>query len=177
MKVLRAIINGIAVFVENLSMWPSFVAILGMVLMVFISVFSRLFGYPLQPVEEYTGYFAAIITMFSLAYILKRASHVAVDYIPQRLSRKPRIILETTTLSISLVIVILFLIAGTRLTIESFVTKRLAWTIMETPLGYVQMIIPIGLILFIFQIVYELVNDIRALFGSREEGKIEEASL
>jgi len=164
-KVLGVILNGVSGFVERLSMWPSFFAILAMVVMVFVSVFSRYLGKPLQPVEEYTGYLAAIITMFSLAYILKRSSHIAVDFIPQVLGSKQRTALEAVTLLVSLVIVILLLIAGTRLAIESLVTNRLSWTIMETPLGYVQMIIPVGLALFIFQIVNELVNKFRALFS------------
>jgi TRAP-type C4-dicarboxylate transport system permease small subunit len=167
MKVLRSIVSGVSSFVESLSMWPSFFAILAMVTMVFISVFSRFLGYPLQPVEEYTGYLAAVITMFSLAYILKRSSHVSVDFIPQLLGKKQRTALEMVTMLISLTIVVIFLIASARLAIDSLVTKRLAWTIMETPLGYVQMIIPIGLVLFTFQIVYELVNKMRVLF-SRE---------
>lgn len=165
MKVLGVILNGVSGFVERLSMWPSFVAILAMVVMVFVSVFSRYLGKPLQPVEEYTGYLAAIITMFSLAYILKRSSHISVDFIPQLLGPKQRTALEAVTMLISLGIVVLLLIAGTRLTIESLVTNRLAWTMMETPLGYVQLIIPVGLTLFIFQIVYALVNKFRVLFS------------
>ena len=90
MKVLGVILNAVSGFVERLSMWPSFVAILAMVVMVFVSVFSRYFGKPLQPVEEYTGYLAAVITMFSLAYILKRSSHISVDFIPQLLGPKQR---------------------------------------------------------------------------------------
>jgi len=163
-KVLSRIVQGISQTVEAVSMWPSFFAVLAMATMVFIGVMSRYLGRPLYFVEEYTGYLAAVITIVTLAYILKRSTHISVNFIPELLPRRGRIGLETATLLISLGVVVMLLVAGINLVIDSFVSQRTAWTIMETPMGWVQLIIPVGLGLLIIQIMFELVNKIKSLF-------------
>lgn len=164
-KVLSRIAQGISRGVEAASMWPSFFAVLAMATMVFIGVASRYLGRPLYFVEEYTGYLAAVITIVTLAYILKRSTHISVNFVPELLPRRGRIGLETATLLISLGVVVMLLIAGTNLVIDSFVAHRTAWTIMETPMGWVQLIIPVGLGLLIIQIMFELVNKIKSLLS------------
>ena len=164
-KVPSRIVQGISQTVEAASMWPSFFAVLAMATMVFIGVTSRYLGRPLYFVEEYTGYLAAVITIVTLAYILKRSTHISVNFIPELLPRRGRIGLETATLLISLGVVVMLLIAGINLVIDSFVAHRTAWTIMETPMGWIQLIIPVGLGLLIIQIMFELVNKIKLLLS------------
>ena len=164
-KSSNRIVGGISKVLENISMWPPFFAVLAMALMITVSIFSRYFGYPLQPVEEYTGYLAAIITMIGLTYILKRSHHIAIDLLPQSLRGKGRIALETITMLVSLGVVILFFITGTNLAIDSLVKHKTSWTVTATPLGWVQLIIPFGLGLFIIQILFELSNKFKTLFS------------
>jgi len=135
-----------------------------MVTIVSISIASRYLGFPLHFVEEYTGYLAAVITMVTLAYILKRSTHISIDFVPGLLSRRGRIGLETVTMLVSLGVVVLLFIAGTNLVINSFAVNRTAWTIAETPMGWVQLIVPIGLGLLIIQMLFNLVNKIKSLF-------------
>jgi len=163
-KVPSRIAQGISQTVEAVSMWPSFFAVLAMATMVFIGVMSRYLGRPLYFVEEYTGYLAAVITIVTLAYILKRSTHISVNFIPELLPRRGRIGLETVTMLVSLSVVVLLFIAGTNLVINSFVAHRTAWTIAETPMGWVQLIVPIGLGLLIIQMLFNLVNKIKSLF-------------
>jgi len=163
-KVPSRIAQGISQTVEAASMWPSFFAVLAMVTIVSISIASRYLGFPLHFVEEYTGYLAAVITMVTLAYILKRSTHISIDFVPGLLPRRGRIGLETVTMLVSLSVVVLLFIAGTNLVINSFVAHRTAWTIAETPMGWVQLIVPIGLGLLIIQMLFNLVNKVKSLF-------------
>lgn len=163
-RVLSRITQGISQTVEAASMWPSFFAVLAMVTIVSISIASRYLGFPLHFVEEYTGYLAAVITIMTLAYILKRSTHISIDFVPGLLTRRGRIGLETVTMLVSLGVVVLLFIAGTNLVISSFAVNRTAWTIAETPMGWVQLIIPIGLGLLIIQMLFNLVNKIKSLF-------------
>ncbi len=163
-KVLSRIAQGTSQIVGTASMWPPFFAVLAMVTMVSISIASRYLGRPLHFVEEYTGYLAAVITMVTLAYILKRSKHISIDFVPELLPRRGRIGLETVTMLVSLGVVVLLFIAGTNLVIDSFAVNRTAWTIAETPMGWVQLIVPVVLGLLIIQRLFELVNKIKSLF-------------
>lgn len=160
-KKQSGILHILSNIVEATSMWPPVIAVLAMATMVFVSIMMRTFGAPLQFVNEYTGYLAAVITMITLGYILKRSSHVAITLIPNKLPVRGRAGLEIVSLLLSLAVVTMFIYTGTMLVIDSFVKNRTAWTVVETPLGWVQLIIPIGLLLLFIQIVYEIARRIR----------------
>ncbi len=155
---------------EGISMWPVFFAVLAMGLMVTTSIISRYFGYPLQPVEEYTGYLAAIITMIGLTYIQRRSAHISIDLLPQSLPPKGRLALSTITTLVSLAVIVFLFVAGIYIAADSFAKHRVSWTVMETPMGIVQLIIPIGLGLFIIQLIIDLVSKFRSL-SSRDNTK------
>lgn len=153
---------------EGISMWPVFFAVLAMGFMVTASIISRYFGYPLQPVEEYTGYLAAIITMIGLTYIQRRSAHISIDLLPQSLPPRGRLVLTTITTLVSFAVIVFLFYTGTYTAADSFAKHRVAWQVTETPMGIVQLIVPIGLGLFIIQLVIDLVKNFRAIFSRVE---------
>lgn len=153
---------------ETISYWPVFFAVLAMVVMVTASIISRYFGYPLQGVEEYTGYLAAVITMIGLMYIQRKSTHISIDLLPQTLRGKKKIAIEAIHMTISAIVLIVLLGAGTFVAVDSFVKHRVSWQVVETPMGVVQLIVPIGLTMFLIQVIVDIYKKFRALGSGAE---------
>ena len=149
---------------EAIGMWPAFAAVLAMVSLVFVGVVTRFFGHPLPFVDEYVGYLVAVVVFMALSYVLKRKAHVAVKFLPNALPPRGRTVLELSTLLISLGVVTLLLVATANLVISAFETGRTAWTVMETPLWPVLLIMPIGFRFFIIEILIQAIKMVKSLF-------------
>ena len=170
MKMLRKFITRASQVLNFISEWPGLLAILIMAVTVVMGVTSRyIFHYPLHFVDEYNGYLNAVVIMLPLAYVLKRAGHirlsVVVNALPQRVAKS----LDLVTILVSFSIVIVLIISAIRLVIKSFASGTLAYTVLATPLAPVQLIIPIGLVLFAIQIMVEIAKRIRT-WGILQEG-------
>jgi len=68
-----------------------------MVLVVANVVMRRVFGNPFLGVYEYVGFLTAVIIGFSLAYCAVKESHIAVDFLVDRLPRQVKAYLEPVT--------------------------------------------------------------------------------
>lgn len=153
---------------EAISFWPVFFSVLAMALMVTISIASRYFGYPIQGVEEYTGFLAAVITMIGLMYIQRRSAHISIDLLPAALRGKKKISIEAIHLFLSTLVIILLFGAGIYVAYDSFIKNRVSNSVLETPMGVVQLIVPIGLALFLIQLFVDLFKKFRALASNQE---------
>ena len=168
---IKKVIQWIPEVMPKVGLVPAFVALLFMIVLIFVGVALRyVFDSPLPFVDEYSGYALATLTLMTLAYALKTKGHIRVDIVVDRLPHRAASYLEIATLLVSLGFVIIILVATTRLTVESFEIGRLAWSPMETPLGPVQLVRPIGLSLFVIGIVAEIAGKIRSLRGIKEKG-------
>ena len=148
---------------DAIGLWPSAVAVLIMVGLIFVSIVTRFFGFPIQLVEEYVAYMVAIVVLLGGSWVVKQNAHISINLIPNLLRPKPRIIVEIITLTIALIVIAFLLEIETALVIDSFKTGRTAWTIMRTPLWPVQLIMTIGFSLFAIQIVVQIVKRIKKL--------------
>lgn len=145
------------------SGWPGFVAILIVGAMVVASVTSRyVFNRPLHFVDEYSGYLMVAIIYFPLAWILSRTGHIRLPFVVTALPRRVANYLEMATILVSLGVIIVLTISVTQLAMDSFARDIRALTFMATPLGPVQLILPIGLGLFAIRIMVEIVQRIKA---------------
>lgn len=152
---------------EGLSFWPPFAAMLGMIIIVFAGVAMRFIGQPLPFVEEYSAYLQVTISFLALSYVLKRKTHISVSIVPDALRPSIRARLEILTLLISLVVIVLLFVSTIILVVSSFKTGRTSWSVMETPLAPVQLLMPIGLGLFILQIIDSTTKKVKSLLSPK----------
>ena len=156
--------------IPQIGIAPCFGAILIMIAIIFIGVVMRYaLGNPLPFVDEYSGYLLALIIMFGLAYGVKTKAHVSVDILLKLLPRRAVNYLETIHLIIALGFVIVILYGTTLLTVDSFVTGRLAWSSVETPLWMVQWVMPVGLTFFAIVLIAAIATRIRLLRAPKEK--------
>ena len=131
-------------------------------LFVIAGVLARyVFKNPIHWVDEYNGYLMALVTLLPLAWVLMRVGHIRLTTLTQLLPKRAAKYLEIALDLVSLGIVIILLWGTTQLTIDSFVTGRRVWSVVETPLGPVQLVMPIGLGLFAIAIIASIIQRIR----------------
>ena len=171
MSKIKKVIQRIPEVAPLVGLVPAFGAMLLMIAIIFVGVVLRyIFNRPLSFVDEYSGYLLAMVILFPLAYALKTKGHISVSLVVKMLPQRAAAWLEVSTLLVSLGFVTIILVATTQLAIRSFALGRLAWSPMETPLGPVQLIMPIGLSLFVIGIVAEIASKVKSLWGRQEKG-------
>ena len=166
-RMLSRLGTKISITLDCLSGWPAFVAVISVGLFVVASVTSRYaFNHPLHFVEEYSGYLMVALIYLPLAWVLRHAGHIRLPLVVKALPRRAANCVEMATVLISLVVIVVLFISVTQVVMDSFVRGIKAWTLMATPLGPVQLILPIGLGLFTIQIIIEIARRIREWGGA-----------
>jgi len=159
---------------ELISKWPACMAVVLMAVIVIGGVLSRyVFESPLYWVEEYNGYLQALVTLLPLAWVLMHSGHIRLTLVTQFLPQRAAGYHGLVTSVISLGVIIWLTIATTQVAIGSFVDGTRAFTVQLTPLGPVQLLMPVGLGLFAIAIMVDIGRKVRAL-GTRSKNAQEE---
>ena len=147
-----------------ISGWPGVLAVLAMLATVIIGVVSRYaFGKPLHFVNEYNGFFNVAVVFLPLAWVLTRAEHIRLDIVIRVLPRRAVHYLEIVTLLVSLAVIIVLVIGTTNGVIDSFANDRRSWGVMLTPLGPIELMMPVGLSLLAIQTMVIIANRIKGV--------------
>ena len=171
-KVKQYSIDRVNRVTASVGLVPAFVAMLFMLVVIFIGVFMRYaLGQPLPFVDEYVGYALALLTLLTLGYATRTKGHISMDLVVEKLHGRALAGLQLATLIISLGFALVLLVATTKMTIESFILGRRAWSPMETLLGPVQLVMPIGFTFFAIGILAEITARIRVLMGQPEKSQ------
>ena len=97
--------------------WLAALFMIGVLLMVLLSIVSRLLHFYVPGTDAYAGYAMAGAGFLALAHTLKRNEHIRVTLIIGKLSGKPRRLLELWSLTVAVLLSGLF----------AFYAMRLAW--------------------------------------------------
>lgn len=153
----------VAQVINGMGLWPAVVSVWVMISLIFISIVTRFFGFPLPWVDEIISYMVAILVLLGGSWVVQQNRHISINYLTEKLRPRARTGLEVVTLLISFVVIGFFLWLEGGLVIDNFIEGRTAWSILQTPLAPVQLIMPIGLGLFIIQIAVQIVNRVKVL--------------
>ena len=169
MKFPGKLVRGSSLTIDSIGEWPASVAILAMAATIVVGVTSRyVFNHPLFFVEEYNGFFNVAVIFLPLAYVIRHGGHLRLDTLVKALPQRAANYLEIATNLVSLGLVIILDISVTQEVMSSFATGEESWGLTGTPLGPVQLIMPIGLSLFALQIIVEIVKRIKTRGALRE---------
>jgi TRAP-type C4-dicarboxylate transport system permease small subunit len=160
-------------FSATISGWIGQWAVLAMVVLIMVGVtFRYVLNLPLAFDAEYTGYLLAVISLVGAAYALKAGSHVRVDILLRSLSPRIQHWLQVITDIISLACIGLLLYHSWNLAYSNLVRGVTSVTPMETPLGLIQMILPLGWTLFLLQLLIEFSRSLRTARSPKGKVKI-----
>ena len=152
-KALNALYDGAA--------WLAALFMLALLLMVLLSVVSRLLHFHVPGTDAYAGYFMAGAGFLALAHTLKRGEHIRVTLLLSALQGKTRRGMEIWALSAAAALAALSAFYSCRLAWQSHVFNDISTGNDATPLWIPQLSMAVGTVILCIAFIDELVLEWR----------------
>lgn len=124
------------------------------VLLIVVEIVARtVFNASTMISDEYSAYFFVAVVMSGLAFSMKESAHIRISILRSRLSQQGQRILDLIVLLIALVLSCFALYHAVLMTYDVWDLGMTADSISETRIFIPQLVIPVGLLLFILQLV------------------------
>ena len=136
----------------------------GFFIILFLTVYEviarYLFESPTMWTLEITGYVLLIACFLSAAYTLETGGHISIDLVSMNLRPKPKRILAIIVDILGIIFVALWLWKSTVLAIDSYNLHWISRTMMGVTLWPFYVVIPLCLLLMLFQYIVLLAQAI-----------------
>lgn len=152
--------------------WLAAIFMIGVLLMVLLSILSRLLGFYVAGTDAYAGYAMAGAGFLALAHTLKQNEHIRVTLIIGKLRGGARRGLELWALSVAVLMAGALSGYSWRLVWQSHSFHDISTAADATPLWIPQILMAVGTLIFFIAFVDELVLEIR---GQRKPAMVEGA--
>jgi len=144
-------------FINKLSKGGAYLSgllLIGLVCLILTEIFLRyFFDKSTMIADEYSGYMYLASIFLGLAYTFTQNGHIRINIITSKLSKGSNKIIDIVA-SIITIAVLLFILYRTILfTYDSYELEMLSEAVSETPLYLTQIVMPIGVILFILAVI------------------------
>ncbi|HEY4663691.1 MAG TPA: TRAP transporter small permease subunit [Comamonas sp.] len=154
------------------SAWLAGISMIGVLLMVLLTIFSRAFGFSAPGTDAYAGYAMAGAGFMALASTLKAGEHIRVTLILGMLKGKALKSLEVVALLIATTLAGFLAFYACRLVMQSWQIDDISVGIDATPLWIPQVFMALGTVVFFIAFCDELVLE---LMGKRKPRELEDA--
>lgn len=152
-KLLDALYDGAA--------WLAALFMIGVLLMVLLSIVSRLLHFHVPGTDAYAGYAMAGAGFLALAHTLKRNEHIRVTLILGKLRGKAKRALELWSLSAAVLLAGLFAFYSARLAWQSHQFHDISTSNDATPLWIPQIMMAVGTAVLFIAFIDEWVLELR----------------
>lgn len=140
------------------------VALAAMIALITVQVVSRrLLSVPLVIADEVSGYLLVITTFSALGYALQRGDHIQVTLLTDALSAPVRARLRVVWCLIGLAYLALLVVRTGALTLDSYRNQTFSVSATNFVLWPIQAFVPVGLAIFLLQLLAELAAAVRGL--------------
>ncbi len=146
--------------------WLAALFMLGLLLMVLLSIFSRLLHFHVPGTDAYAGYLMAGAGFLALAHTLKRGEHIRVTLLLAALHGQARRRLEIWALAAASALALLSAYYSARLVWQSHAFNDISTSNDATPLWLPQLGMAIGTALLAVAFIDELVLEVRGQRGT-----------
>jgi len=158
MKSLYSIVN-------KLSLWGAYLAsliLISLVVLILVEIFIRsTFDMSTMIADEYSGYLYLASIFLGLAYTFNEKAHIRINIISSRLNQKSNRIIDIVAGIITLFVLIFVFYRTVIFTYDSFELEMLSEAVSETPLYLTQLVMPLGILLFISSILVFIIKGIK----------------
>ncbi len=155
-------IKNLTKWIEKCSTFGGYISGLFMVLIVvLISVeiaCRSIFSTSTLIADEYSAYFFVAVVMMGLAFSMKDGSHIRISIIMGRLGEGPARILDIITHLAAIALSSYAFYHAVVMVYDTWELEMTADSISETPIYLPQIVIPVGLLLFILQLVAQFLR-------------------
>ncbi|RXK03887.1 MULTISPECIES: TRAP transporter small permease subunit [Arcobacteraceae] len=149
--------NFISNFIDKLTKMGAYLSafiLVALVSLILIEIFIRaFFDMSTMIADEYSGYFYLASIFFGLAYTFSSDSHIRINIITSRLSKKTNNKIDILAAVITLAVLAFALYRTILFTYDSYELEMLSENVSETPLYLTQLAMPIGITMFMLAVV------------------------
>lgn len=164
---MRKLLDGL----YAVSGWMAGLSMIGVLMMVLLTIISRLFGFSAPGTDAYAGYAMAGAGFLALASTLKKGEHIRVTLVLGMLKGKALKALELTALTVAVLLSGFLAFYSARLVWQSWGYDDISVGIDATPLWIPQTMMALGTLIFFIAFVDEFVLE---LLGKRTAATTEE---
>lgn len=138
---------------ERAALFSS-VAMILIVLLILLEVFLRsLFNTSTMVTDEYSAYLYVVLVFFGLGYTLATEGHIRVKVVLSRLSERTRLFLDAVVTATAIALTGFALVFSISLVREAYSLRMVSETPSQTPMWIPQLAIPVGLAVFMAQLL------------------------
>lgn len=139
--------------VNKLSLWAAYLSglvIVSLVLLILIEIFIRYsFDMSTMIADEYSGYLYLASIFLGLAYTFNEKAHIRINIVTSRLNKKANRVIDIIAGLISTLVLSFAFYRTVLFAYDSYELEMLSEAVSETPLYLTQIVMPLGLSLFI----------------------------
>jgi len=154
------------------SAWAAGICMVGVLVMVLVTIASRLFGFAAPGSDAYAGYAMAGAGFLALASTLKAGEHIRVTLLLGALKGRAHKALEVAALAIATLLAGFLAFYSARLVWQSWEIDDISVGIDATPMWIPQIFMALGTLVFFIAFCDELVLELR---GQRQPRATEDA--
>ena len=154
------------------SAWLAGLFMIGVLLMVLLTIFSRLLGFSAPGTDAYAGYAMAGAGFMALASTLKKGEHIRVTLLLGALKGGAHRALEVAALAIAVALSGFLAFYSSRLVWQSWEIDDVSMGMDATPLWIPQLFMALGTLVFFIAFCDELILE---LLGRRQPRAVEDA--
>jgi TRAP-type C4-dicarboxylate transport system permease small subunit len=166
---VRKLLDGL----YDAAAWLAALAMIGLLVMVLLSVVSRLLHFHVPGTDAYAGYMMAAAGFLALAHTLKRGEHIRVTLLLSALKGRTRRGLEIWALAAATLLACLSAFYAARLAWQSHTFNDISTGNDATPLWIPQLSFAVGTTILAIAFIDELVLELQ---GRRVQVVSEEAT-
>jgi TRAP-type mannitol/chloroaromatic compound transport system permease small subunit len=143
--------------VNKLSLWGAYLSsliLISLVCLILIEIFIRhFFDMSTMIADEYSGYLYLSSIFLGLAYTFNEKAHIRINIVTSRLSTKANSFIDIMAGLITIAVLSFAFYRTILFTYDSYEFEMLSEAVSETPLYLTQIVMPLGLALFILSVI------------------------
>jgi len=149
--------NSFTNFINKLSKGGAYLSgllLTGLVCMILTEIFLRyFFDKSTMIADEYSGYLYLASIFLGLAYTFTQNGHIRINIITSKLSKGSNKIIDVFASLVTIAVLLFILYRTILFTYDSYELEMLSEAVSETPLYLTQIVMPIGITLFILAVI------------------------
>ena len=151
--------------VNKLSLWGAYLSsilLVSLVLLILTEIFIRyFFNTSTLIADEYSGYLFLDSVFLGLSYTFKENAHIRINILTSRMSEKSNKFIDIFAGSITIVVLLFALYRTILFTFDSYEMEMLSESVSQTPLYLTQLVMPLGLSLFILSVLIFVIKGLK----------------
>lgn len=151
--------------VNKLSLWGAYLSsllLVSLVLLILTEIFIRyFFNMSTLIADEYSGYLFLASVFLGLSYTFKEDAHIRINILTSRMSKKSNRFIDIFAGLITIIVLSFAFYRTVLFTFDSYEMEMLSESVSQTPLYLTQLVMPLGLSLFILSVLIFVIKGLK----------------